>query len=64
MRYTVEEEVTKNGRKKEVQYAIHDHSKDDVVFRGSDKVEVEFICDQMNERLKEAKVFGTGEFFG
>ena len=64
MRYKVIEETIKNGRKKEVNYAIHDNFKNDVVFRSSDKMEANFICDQMNDRLEEMKQFGSGEYLG
>lgn len=61
MRYKVIEETVKNGRKKEVNYAIHDSFKSDVVFRSSDKMEAEFICDRMNDRIEEIKQFGSSE---
>ena len=61
MRYKVIEETTRNGRKKEVYYAIYDSFKSGVVFRSSDKIEAEFICDRMNDRVEEMKQFGSNE---
>ncbi len=61
MRYKVIEEAIRNGRKKEVNYAIYDSLKSDVVFRSSDKVEAEFVCDRMNDRVEEMKQFGSSE---
>jgi tmRNA-binding protein len=52
-RYSVVEETVKNGRKKEINYAIYDKHESKVVYRGSEKINVEFICDQMNDRYAE-----------
>lgn len=57
-RYQVVEETIKNGRKKETNYAILDKFENNVVFRSSDKAETLFLCDRMNERIKEVKEFG------
>lgn len=57
-RYQVVEEAVKNGRKKEVNYGVRDTFDNRVLFRTADKVEVQFVCDQMNDRLKEASKFG------
>lgn len=43
----------KEGRKKIVNYAIYDKHESRVIYRGSVKVTVEFICDQMNDRYAE-----------
>lgn len=58
-RYKVTEETIKNGRKKEINYAIFDSWEGNVVYRTADKTQVFFICGRMNDRVKEVEEFGS-----
>lgn len=48
-RFSVVEEVTQVGRKKEYQYGIYDNVEDKVVVRFANKTKAELKADEFNE---------------